>query len=173
MHLAQLKDRSRSRLSTPAISTRHPDTPPLSNPSPHPSTHRTQHYSYKQIASIVMSPTFPGWLAPLSFNPDRWLEFVSLTCTLTAAWVLAAALTGGLNYSATRSLPAALAATSWAWLVAMPVAAAQLVLETAWESKALVGSEGFSDALPLAAQVGCWLRGSSAARLGRLYAAGS
>lgn len=91
--------------------------------------------------------------APLRFNPERWLEFVSFTATVAGAWVLAAALTGGLSYSAARSLPAALRAASWAWLVSMPVAGAQLVLVTALESRALVGTEDFASALPLVAQV--------------------
>jgi hypothetical protein len=26
---------------------------------------------YKQITAIIISPSFPGWLAPLSFNPIR------------------------------------------------------------------------------------------------------
>lgn len=107
---------------------------------------------YKQIASIVTSPSFPGWLAPLSFNPDRWYEFVSFTCTLSASWLLAAALTGGLSYESSRDVPSALRAASWAWLVSMPVAAAQLVLVTALESRALVGTEDFATALPLTAQ---------------------
>lgn len=123
----------------------HPPPPPLLPPTPR----------YKQISSIVTNPSFPGWLAPLKFNPDRWLEFVSFTCTLSAAWLLAAALTGGLSYGATRSLPAALRAASWAWLVSMPVACAQLVLVTAIESRALVGTEDFASALPLAAQASC------------------
>lgn len=37
------------------------------------------------------------------------------------------------------------------WLLAMPVAAAQLVLLTAAEDGALVGDEGWASALPLAA----------------------
>jgi hypothetical protein len=102
----------------------------------------------------VLAPDFPGWLAPLHFNPNRWFEFVSFTCTLTASWVLAAALTGGLSYAASRGVPEALRAASWAWLVSMPIAAAQLVLVTAAESRALVGTEDFASALPLAAQVG-------------------
>ena len=107
---------------------------------------------YKQIASIVTAPNFPGWLAPLSFNPTRWLEFASFATTLCAAWAAAAALTGGLSYRATASVPAALRAACWAWLVSMPVAAAQLVLSTAAESRALVMADGFARALPLAAQ---------------------
>ena len=99
----------------------------------------------------MLSPSFPGWLAPLTFNPARWLEFASLAATLCGAWALAAALTGGLTYGASRGVPAALRAASRAWLVSMPVAAAQLVLVTAAESGALVGTEGFAAALPLAA----------------------
>ncbi|KAI8463119.1 MAG: hypothetical protein J3K34DRAFT_389251 [Monoraphidium minutum] len=107
---------------------------------------------WKQISSIALAPDFPGWLAPLRFNPDRWFEFASLTATLVAAWALAAALTGGLSYRASRSVPDALRAASWAWLVSMPIAAAQLTLVVAAESRALVGTEGFAAALPLAAQ---------------------
>jgi hypothetical protein len=66
--------------------------------------------------------------------------------------VVAAALTGGYSSSiACSSIPSSLRAACRAWLVAMPVAAAQLVLVTAAESGALVGQEGWADVLPLAA----------------------
>ncbi|GBF90849.1 hypothetical protein Rsub_03703 [Raphidocelis subcapitata] len=107
---------------------------------------------YKEISSIVLSPDFPGWFAPLSLSPGRFWEFLSFAATTSAAWALAAALTGGLTYRASRNVPDALRAACWAWLVSMPVAAAQLVLLTAAESGALVGTEGFAAALPLAAR---------------------
>jgi hypothetical protein len=66
--------------------------------------------------------------------------------------VVAAALTGGYSSSAAgSSIPASLRAACRAWLVSMPVAAAQLVLVTAAESQALVGQEGWGQVLPLAA----------------------
>lgn len=71
---------------------------------------------------------------------------------LLAAWFVSAALTGAYNSStACSSVPAALRSVSKAWLVAMPVAATQLVLVTAAESNALVGEDGFASVLPLAA----------------------
>lgn len=71
---------------------------------------------------------------------------------LLASWVVSAALTGAYSSNdACSSVPAALRAVCKAWLVAMPVAAAQLVLVTAVESNAWVGEEGFASVLPLAA----------------------
>eukprot|EP00879_Flechtneria_rotunda_P004029 GHRR01004271.1.p1 GENE.GHRR01004271.1~~GHRR01004271.1.p1 ORF type:complete len:303 (+),score=81.37 GHRR01004271.1:243-1151(+) len=106
---------------------------------------------YKQIASIVLSPGFPGWFAPLSFNPLRFAEFANFAGMLLAAWVVAAGITGGYRGASSSSIPLALQSVCRAWLVAMPVAASQLVLVTAAESQALVGDEYFASALPLAA----------------------
>lgn len=79
------------------------------------------------------------------------MEFASFACTLCASWFVAALLTGGYAASASRNLPTALVRTSLAWLVAMPVAASQLVLTAAAESRALVATDGFASVLPLAA----------------------
>lgn len=93
-----------------------------------------------------------GWLAPLNFNPLRFAEFANFAGMLLASWVVSAVLTGAYSSSrACSSVPAALTAVSRAWLVSMPVAAAQLVLVTAAESHAWVGEEGFASVLPLAA----------------------
>ncbi|KXZ56016.1 hypothetical protein GPECTOR_2g1568 [Gonium pectorale] len=106
---------------------------------------------YKQIASIVLAPNFPGWLAPVSFDWTRFSEFCGLTATLTGTWVAAGLLFGAYKTSATSDLPTALRVASLTWLAAMPVAAAQLVLATAVESRTLVGTEDFASAMPLAA----------------------
>jgi hypothetical protein len=81
----------------------------------------------------------------------RFVEFASFASTLCASWFVAALLTGGYAASASRNLPTALVRTSLAWLVAMPVAASQLVLTAAAESRALVATDGFASVLPLAA----------------------
>lgn len=49
-------------------------------------------------------------------------------------------------------LPTALARVSGAWLIAMPVAACNLILVTAAEGEALVGDSLFGHVLPLAAR---------------------
>lgn len=107
--------------------------------------------TYKQIGAIALSPDFPGWLAPLHLNPVRLAEFLSFSSTLTLTWVGCALILGGYAGSATADVPTALRRTCAAWLCSMPVAAAQLVLLTAAEDGALVGSAGFATALPLAA----------------------
>lgn len=95
-------------------------------------------HHHRQIAAIVTSPTFPGWLAPLNFNPLRFVEFADFASMLVAAWVVAATLTGGYSGAAVGTgVPAALRAVCRAWLVAMPICAAQLVLVTV--SGGLVG----------------------------------
>jgi hypothetical protein len=106
---------------------------------------------YKQITSIVLSPQFPGWFAPINYNPIRFVEFTGFAATLVTSWLLAAYLTGGYSRTASLNIPTALTSTSLAWLVAMPVTAAQLVLSAAAESHALVATEGFASKLPLAA----------------------
>jgi hypothetical protein len=35
----------------------------------------------------VLSPSFPGWLAPLSFSPLRFAEFANFAAMLLASWV--------------------------------------------------------------------------------------
>ena len=42
-----------------------------------------------QITALIFLPSFPGWLAPLAFNPVRFLEFFSFTATLLGTWVAA------------------------------------------------------------------------------------
>ncbi|GMH44884.1 hypothetical protein BSKO_12841 [Bryopsis sp. KO-2023] len=106
---------------------------------------------YKQIAAIVMMSDFPGWTAPLGFNPLRFLEFTSFTATIVGTWVATSWACGNYKMTSTVDLRTALARTSLCWLVAMPVAAAQLVLVTAAEDHVLVGTEGFGSLLPLAA----------------------
>ncbi|PNW74747.1 hypothetical protein CHLRE_12g511800v5 [Chlamydomonas reinhardtii] len=107
---------------------------------------------YKQIAAIITSPDFPGWLAPLDFSPTRFSEFVALTVTLVGTWVAAGLMVGAYRTAATSDLPAALRVASLTWLSAMPVAAAQLVIVTAVESRSLVGDTDWGTALPLAAR---------------------
>lgn len=46
-------------------------------------THHSVPCRHRQIASIVLAPDFPGWLAPVSFSWTRFGEFCGLTATLT------------------------------------------------------------------------------------------
>ncbi len=104
-----------------------------------------------QITALIFLPTFPGWLAPLHFNPDRFSEFAGFAATLVGTWVATGLLTGGYRTDATADLGTAISRVSRIWLVSMPVSAAQLVLVTALEGRSLVGAQGFADVLPLAA----------------------
>lgn len=90
-------------------------------------------------------------MAPLQFNPDRFVELLSFTATVCGTWVAAGLLAGGYRIDSTADLNTALARTCRIWLVSMPVSAAQLVLVTAVEGQSLVGAEGFATVLPLAA----------------------
>lgn len=109
--------------------------------------------TYKQLISIVTSPAFPGWLAPLHFNPLRFEEFFSFVVTLTGSWVCSGVLLGAYATPAGASVKAALLTTSKTWIATVCVSAAQLILLTAAEDGALVGdfSQGFGRVLPLAA----------------------
>lgn len=105
---------------------------------------------YKQIVAIILSPSFAGWLAPLSFNVTRLEELAGFIITVTGTWVATSYVTGDYA-SASPDVQHALLRTSRTWLLSMPVMAAQLVLATAAESGSLVGVEGFASSLPLAA----------------------
>ena len=107
--------------------------------------------TYKQIAAIVISPTFEGYLAPLQFNPIRFEEFFNFTITITATWAAAGILLGAYTSAASSDTQRALIVTCKVWLASMCISAAQLVLATAAEDGALVGTEGWGHILPLAA----------------------
>eukprot|EP01025_Chloroclados_australasicus_P041675 TRINITY_DN44328_c0_g2_i2.p2 TRINITY_DN44328_c0_g2~~TRINITY_DN44328_c0_g2_i2.p2 ORF type:complete len:284 (+),score=19.77 TRINITY_DN44328_c0_g2_i2:84-854(+) len=106
---------------------------------------------YKQVSSMVFLPDFPGWLAPLQFNPTRFTEFVVFVLTMCATWTASTVVFGGYSRELSRDLSTALKETFMVWLLCMPVVAAQLVLVTASEGRTLVGGDGFAQHLPLAA----------------------
>ncbi|EIE20862.1 hypothetical protein COCSUDRAFT_6943, partial [Coccomyxa subellipsoidea C-169] len=107
---------------------------------------------YKQITSLLFLPDFPGWTAPLHFNPVRFEELLIFIFTLCVSWVSACGILGGYKTVATSDLPTALARVSGAWLIAMPIAACNLILVTAAEGNDLVGDSFFGHVLPLAAR---------------------
>jgi hypothetical protein len=109
--------------------------------------------TYKQIIAIALSPSFEGWLAPLHFNPVRFEEYFSFVVTICGTWAAAGILLGAYTNNASADVRSALVATCRVWLVSMCIAAAQLVLVTAAEDGALVGTEGWGRALPLAASL--------------------
>ncbi len=58
-----------------------------------------------QVTALILSPSFPGWTAPLRFSPVRFAELVSFAGTLCGAWVLASLLAGGYRTHATSGAP--------------------------------------------------------------------
>ena len=60
-----------------------------------------------QITALIFLPSFPGWLAPLAFNPVRFLEFFSFAATLLGTWVASGGFggVGGMPGIAGRQLP--------------------------------------------------------------------
>lgn len=54
-----------------------------------------------QITAIILTPNFPGWLAPMHFNPTRFEEFLSFAITVCGTWVGASWLVGGYKANAT------------------------------------------------------------------------
>lgn len=55
---------------------------------------------YKQVAAIVLAPSFPGWLAPLTFDPTRFTELVGFIITVTGTWVACSMLNGDYEHPA-------------------------------------------------------------------------
>eukprot|EP00892_Ulva_mutabilis_P011546 jgi/Ulvmu1/8764/UM048_0019.1 len=105
---------------------------------------------YKQILAITTSPAFPGWLAPLHFNPVRFEELLGFMVTVTGTWVACSSILGDYRNSS-QNMQQALMRACRTWLVSTPVMAAQLVLATAAENGSLVIDERFAEQLPLAA----------------------
>ena len=60
-----------------------------------------------QITALIFLPSFPGWLAPLAFNPVRFLEFFSFAATLLGTWVASGEWGGRLAQQAGRQAVAA------------------------------------------------------------------
>lgn len=54
---------------------------------------------YKQIAAIVISPSFPGWLEPLDLDPVTFVEFLGFLTTLVGSWLAASLLTANISLS--------------------------------------------------------------------------
>ena len=66
---------------------------------------------YAQITAIILTPSFPGWLAPMHFNPTRFEEFLSFAITVCGTWVGASWLVGGYKANATSGDPISVAVT--------------------------------------------------------------
>lgn len=107
--------------------------------------------TWKQIAAIMMLPDFPGVMAPLAFSPIRMAEFFAFTASIMGTWIGTAFLLGAYSSDSTADIQTAAQRVVATWAVAMPVAAAQLVLTTAAADGALVGVAGWAARLPLAA----------------------
>lgn len=56
---------------------------------------------WQQITAIILNPAFPGWTAPLRFNPDRFEEFASFAVTVCCAWVVSSVLVDGYSLRST------------------------------------------------------------------------
>ena len=54
-----------------------------------------------QITSLLFLPDFPGWTAPLHFNPVRFEELVIFVITICVCWVSACGIVGGYRTQAT------------------------------------------------------------------------
>lgn len=64
--------------------------------------HKASHLARcMQITAIILTPNFPGWLAPMHFNPTRFEEFLSFAITVCGTWVGASWLVGGYKANAT------------------------------------------------------------------------
>lgn len=142
---------------------------------------------YKQIMAIVMAPSFPGWLAPLHFDPVRFEELVGFIVTVAGTWVACSTLLGDYRNSSQSVLSfsccdrdcdvqhatllegftwwckhadmqQALTRACKTWLASMPIIAAQLVIATAAENGSLVMDERFAQHLPLVRSPGLWNR---------------
>lgn len=56
---------------------------------------------YKQILALILSPTFPGWTAPLSFNVTNFEEFLGMVVTVTCTWTISSYLSADYERTTT------------------------------------------------------------------------
>lgn len=106
---------------------------------------------YKQIQSIVFSPTFPGWTAPMRFNPDRFIEFFAFSFTCIGTLVAVSYVTGGYTVKTSQRVKSLIENGFISWFLSMPVDASWLVLVASRENNHFVMEDGWADHLPLAA----------------------
>ncbi|CAG9461247.1 unnamed protein product [Pedinophyceae sp. YPF-701] len=124
---------------------------------------------WRQLASIALAPDFPGWLAPLAFNPGRFVELANFVATLAGTWAAASLILGGYRRESLTSVPKMLQTTCQVWLVALPVALAWLLVSVLAENGALVG-EPLTTSLPLALRGPMEPAGIAAGMLGLMAA---
>ena len=105
--------------------------------------------TYKTIIALVLLPSFPGWMAPLHFNPIRFIEYFSFVLTVIGTWVSVGWLLEAYTIDVSSSLQKSIESTCWIWIISMPITAAQLVLTTAVEDQSLVGTVDFATKVPL------------------------
>ena len=84
----------------------------------------------QKIASVAVSSTFPGWLAPVSVQPASLAGFIGESAWLIATWTVVSALSGAYRLRATGAaseegeMRAAVAGAAAAWLAwCLPAAA--------------------------------------------------
>lgn len=84
----------------------------------------------QKIASVAVSSTFPGWLAPVSVQPASLAGFIGESAWLIATWTVVSALSGAYRLRATGAaseegeMRAAVAGAAAAWIAwCLPAAA--------------------------------------------------
>ena len=84
----------------------------------------------QKIASVTVSSTFPGWLAPVSVQPASLAGFIGESAWLIATWTFVSALSGAYQLRATGAaseegeMRAAVTGAAAAWVAwCLPAAA--------------------------------------------------
>lgn len=72
----------------------------------------------RALSSVLLSPDFAGWLAPINVEPIRFSETLAFAGYASLLWVLGATLVGGYSTYALESPQSAVSMAARSWLAA-------------------------------------------------------
>jgi hypothetical protein len=72
----------------------------------------------RALGSVLLSPDFQGWLAPIDVEPIRFSETIAFAGWASLLWVLGATLVDGYSAYALESPQSAVSTAARSWLAA-------------------------------------------------------
>jgi hypothetical protein len=72
----------------------------------------------RALGSVLLSPNFEGWLAPINVEPIRFSETIAFAGYASLLWVVSASLVDGYSACALGSPQSAVSTAARSWLAA-------------------------------------------------------